>query len=190
MAIVAKSMICTIHGPNILQIPKLSLAARTHLFKLIEQSKPLGKLSLSDLQVISNGVAQGILIGGNLSLISHLVGTQFFPCPKDKILFLEDIDEPPYKIDRMLTHLILSDILTQVRGIILGDFSKCKSRSGNSFSVFEVLRERLQGLGIPVLSGFKAGHIPSNLALPMGCQVRLECTDKGAQLSFEESPCI
>ena len=101
------------------------------------------------LTTIVPGVAEGHLIGGNLSLMVTLLGTPFEPQFDGAILFLEDVSEPPYSVDRMLTHLWMAGKLEQVAGIVLGKFTD-DGYDSNTFSIEEVLRDRLEPLGIPV----------------------------------------
>jgi muramoyltetrapeptide carboxypeptidase len=121
------------------------------------------------------GVAQGILLPGNLTVATHLLGTPLQPDFENVILAFEDVSEAPYRIDRMLTQWRLSGVLSKVRGIALGDFTKCDAPANvPSFRVEEVLRERLGDLGIPVVSGLPFGHDSPNAALPVGVAVTLD----------------
>lgn len=119
------------------------------------------------------GVARGPLIGGSLSLLSHLTGTPYQPEFSGRILFLEDVDEAPYRVDRMLTQLRLAGLLDKVAGIAYGKFTEAEG-SGNSFSMEQVLRERSEGLGIPVLRGLMIGHVEDQAVVPVGAMARLD----------------
>lgn len=129
------------------------------------------------LTTIVPGVAEGRLIGGNLSLVVTLLGTPFEPNFEGAILFLEDVDEPPYSVDRMLTHLWMAGKLEQLAGIALGKFSE-DDYDSNTFSMEEVLRDRFEPLGIPTLRGLMIGHIEDKTVVPVGAQARLDA-DKG-----------
>lgn len=118
------------------------------------------------------GIARGRLIGGNLSLIVALLGTPYQPNFRDRILFLEDVNEEPYRVDRMLTHLWLAGKLNEVAGIAFGKFTKADS-SGNSFSMEEVIRMRCAPLGIPVVRGLMIGHIADKTVVPIGIDAEL-----------------
>lgn len=122
---------------------------------------------------IASGVAEGRLIGGNLSLLVTLLGTEFEPNFEGAILFLEDVYEPPYSIDRMLTHLWLSGKLEQVNGIAFGKFTDANYGS-NTFSVEEVIRSRCEVLGVPVLKGLMIGHTSDQTVVPVGVRARLD----------------
>ncbi|MEE4382519.1 MAG: LD-carboxypeptidase [Pseudomonadales bacterium] len=119
------------------------------------------------------GRAEGPLVGGNLTLLVHLLGTPFEPDFDGAILFLEDVDEPPYSVDRMLTHLWLSGRLERVAGIAFGKFTEA-DYDGNTLSIEEVLRDRCEPLGIPTLRGLMIGHVEDQTVVPLGVRARLD----------------
>lgn len=119
------------------------------------------------------GVAEGHLIGGNLSLMVTLLGTPYEPDFEGAILFLEDVSEPPYSVDRMLTHLWMAGKLEQLAGIVLGKFTD-DDYDSNTFSMEQVLRDRFEPLGIPTLRGVMIGHIEDKTVVPLGVQARLD----------------
>ncbi|MEL7251444.1 MAG: LD-carboxypeptidase [Bacteroidota bacterium] len=124
---------------------------------------------------VTSGVATGTLTGGNLSLLSALAGTVYLPDLQGKLLFMEDIGEKPYRLDRMLTTLRQAWPLSQAAGIVLGVFADCEASSGSlSLSLRETLSDRLGDLGIPVLYGCSFGHIDHMATLPMGVQAQLD----------------
>jgi muramoyltetrapeptide carboxypeptidase len=121
------------------------------------------------------GATTGILLPGNLTVATHLLGTPIQPDFTDVILAFEDVTEAPYRIDRMLTQWRLSGALTKLRGIALGGFTRCEPPPNvPSFSVEEVLRDRLGDLGIPVVSDLPFGHDEQNAMLPVGVPVKLD----------------
>ena len=126
---------------------------------------------------ISRGIAEGRLVGGNLSLLVTLLGTEYEPDFDGAILFLEDVYEPPYSIDRMLTHLWLTGKLKQVAGIAFGKFTNA-SYGSNTFSVEEVIRARCENLGIPVVKGFMIGHTQDQTVVPLGLIARLDADER------------
>ena len=130
-------------------------------------------------------MAEGHLVGGNLSLMVTLLGTPFEPQFEGAILFLEDVDEPPYSVDRMLTHLWMAGKLEQVAGIVLGKFTD-DGYDSNTFSMEEVLRDRLEPLGIPTLRGAMIGHIEDKTVVPLGVRARLDA-DAGALTLLESA---
>ncbi|TFI56077.1 LD-carboxypeptidase [Mastigocladus laminosus UU774] len=125
------------------------------------------------------GVANGILLPANLTVATHLLCTPIQPDLDGVIVAFEDVTEAPYRIDRMLTQWRMSGALSKVRGIALGSFTNCEAPAGvPSFSVAEVLRDRLNDLGIPVVSDLPFGHEAPNAALPVGVEVILDA-DQG-----------
>jgi muramoyltetrapeptide carboxypeptidase len=126
-------------------------------------------------QVITPGKAKGRLIGGNLSLITAMAGTPFaLRDVKGKILFLEDVNERPYRIDRMFVQLSQSVDLRKAAGIALGIFDRCEPPNDNSQTVIDVVRDLLGGLGIPVIYGLSFGHIRDQFTLPLGVEAELD----------------
>ncbi len=124
------------------------------------------------LTYITGGIAKGRLIGGNLTLISVLMGTEFEPDFRDRIVFLEDVHEAPYRIDRMLTQLRLAGKLQQAAGIVFGKFTDSDT-DGNTFSLEEVFRDRTADLGIPVVRGIMIGHVREQTVVPIGIEAEL-----------------
>ncbi|MBW4688902.1 MAG: LD-carboxypeptidase [Komarekiella atlantica HA4396-MV6] len=125
------------------------------------------------------GIATGVLLPGNLTVATHLLSTPLQPNFDGVILAIEDVTEAPYRIDRMLTQWRLSGALSKVRGIALGGFSRCEAPPNiPSFSIEEVLRDRLSDLGIPVVSNLPFGHDGPNGVLPVGVEVTLDA-DQG-----------
>ena len=119
------------------------------------------------------GRARGPLIGGNLSLLSPLMGTPYEPDFEGAILFLEDVNEAWYRIDRMLTHLLLSGKLHRLSGIVLGKFTKVPEE-GNSFNLEEITEQLLMPLGIPIVRGLMIGHIEDKATVPLGIEAELD----------------
>jgi muramoyltetrapeptide carboxypeptidase len=137
------------------------------------------------LTPIVSGSAEGHLIGGNLSLLVTLMGTPFEPNFEGAILFMEDVSEPPYSVDRMLTHLWLTGKLERVAGIVFGKFSD-DDYDGNTLSMEQVLRERCEPLGIPTLRGAMIGHIDDKTVVPIGARARLD-VDAGTLTLLEQA---
>ncbi len=123
------------------------------------------------------GVAKGPLIVGNLTVLTHLIGTKHLPNFKNSILIIEDIGEAPYRIDRMLTHLRLAGILQQLSGLGFGAFTCCEDDKGvnkkMSFELHDIFRDRTQDLQIPIVSNLPIGHCLGNASLPQGSQASI-----------------
>ncbi len=123
--------------------------------------------------IINPGRARGTIVGGNLSLLVSLIGTGFLPRFKNKIVFIEEISEPPYKIDRMLTQLLMATDLLKAAGIVLGIFHKCQwqkyyQKKEDTFSLVEIFKDRFARFKGPVIYGFPLGHVKEMSILPMG----------------------
>jgi muramoyltetrapeptide carboxypeptidase len=129
--------------------------------------------------IVRRGRASGRLVGGNLSMLCATIGTAWQPAFRDSILVLEDIEEPPYRFDRMLTQLLNAGLLQQVQGIAVGINRNCvdpKAAGAKEYrqTVEDVLRERLRPLGVPVVRGLPFGHVRQNATLPLGARATLD----------------
>jgi muramoyltetrapeptide carboxypeptidase len=127
-------------------------------------------------QTIVPGKAQGPLLGGNLTVLSHLVGTPFLPDFGGKILFLEDVHEGIYRVDRMLTQLKLADLLSKIKGFIWGQCSECEPDSSGygSLTIEEVLDDHIKPLGVPTYRGAMIGHIDKQFTVPEGILAEMD----------------
>ena len=131
------------------------------------------------LTTISSGTACGELVGGNLSIIVSLIGTDYDIDTKGKIIFLEEYIEEPYRIDRMLTQMVQAGKFDEAAGVALGVFRKCESKKenpafSNSFTLMEVLKDRLSDLRIPVVYGMSFGHVKDKFTIPFGVKAELD----------------
>lgn len=163
-----------------------------YMMDLIQRGKKI-KLKCENPVIISPGIAEGKLIGGNLSILASLIGTPYDVDYQDHIVFIEEIGENSYKIDRMLTQLIGAGKFKGIAGIALGYFTNCDTQPNDpyyeySIGLNEVLQDRLGNLGVPVLSGFPFGHEDHNASIPIGITAILN-TEKG-QLKTLESAVI
>jgi len=169
----------TFHGPVVTTLAyatdKTVMAMKTALTSVA----PL-ELIPEDGTVIKPGVCSGILAGGNLTTLCHLVGTPYAPDFKGKILLLEDVGEMPYRIDRMLTQMKLAGCFNGIAGLILGAFKEC----GHLNEIVEIFDNIFEDADIPILAGFDMGHGEHNLTIPMGLGATLD-TDK-KRLLFHE----
>jgi len=169
LAIFKKSGLVTFHGPVVTDISKNEHRNLKFLLDMISLEKKT-TFDLSGGRTLIPGKATGSLLGGNLSLISHLTGTPFMPSLKGGILFVEDRGEAPYRIDRMLTHLRLSGLLDDAEGIIAGQFEDC----GDPTVIDNLLVDTCSDLNIPIFSGMPIGHGLTNLTLPIGLEASLD----------------
>jgi muramoyltetrapeptide carboxypeptidase len=167
--------VCGIHAPVLTTLANEPDWSIQRLFDLLE-GRPLAPLKGCGW---GGGVVTGVLLPGNLTVATHLLATPFQPHLDGVILALEDVTEAPYRIDRMLTQWRLSGALSKVSGIALGSFTRCEAPPNiPSFSVEEVLRDRLGDLGIPIVSDLPFGHDHPNAALPVGVLATLDA-DQG-----------
>jgi muramoyltetrapeptide carboxypeptidase len=161
----------SIHGPVLTQLGRLGTATHERLFGLLESAASAAPLHGTETFV--TGSAEGRLVGGNLSMLSRVIGTPFMPVLEDTVLLLEDQGERPYRLDRMWTHLALAGVFARVRGIVLGSFTQCEEKDA-PYSSMEVLRELAAATGLPCAAGFPIGHGDSNEPVPLGVRVRLD----------------
>jgi muramoyltetrapeptide carboxypeptidase len=149
-----------------------------NFWKSVTSSEPIkvnypGKERLSSYR---RGIAEGRLIGGNLSLFSSLIGTEYLPVAEDTILLLEEVGEAPYRIDRMLNQLRLSGYLGKINGMILASFTDCieTDPQRKSLTLKEVLGDYfINNLNVPVVYNLNHGHVNNNLTIPIGVRVRI-----------------
>lgn len=183
LAIMKKTGLITFHGPVAAsEFTDYTSKCFVDLFlndeKTIENYIPQFDLEseLYKPKVLVSGKMEGRLVGGNLTLLASLAGTPFQINPENNIVFIEDIDEKPYRVDRMLTQLLNTTNLSKASGILLGVFEGCeaKEEDKNSLKILETLTDRLGNLGIPVFYGFSFGHIDNNCTLPVGCKASFD----------------
>jgi muramoyltetrapeptide carboxypeptidase len=198
LAIQKHAGVVTFHGP--VALARFTPYTQTYFRKALFETEPIGRVTNppdSDplrpahvLRTVCPGSARGPLSGGNLTLISTTMGTPYEIETAGRILFLEDVDEEPYRIDRMLTQLRLAGKLHAAAGVIFGECQDCRPRDfkpsfDSTLSTGEVVDQILGRLRTPVLSGLTIGHTEDQLTLPLGVMAHLD-TDKGG-LSIEEA---
>lgn len=152
-----------------------------NFFAAMTATGPLGVIpcpSGADIQTLAGGAAEGIIEGGNLTLLASLTGTNWQLSFRDRLLLVEDVNEAPYRIDRSLTQLLLSGALDGVRGIVFGDSPTCEKSDGDEgFTLKEVIVDRLGGLGVPLVYGFPCGHADFRATIPLGARARLDANN-------------
>ncbi|MEN8256923.1 MAG: LD-carboxypeptidase [Thermodesulfobacteriota bacterium] len=167
--ITERSGLLTFHGPNLTTLEKSDKKSLESLIDVLTRPQP-NALKPENLEVIRGGQVEGILAGGNLTTLIHLIGTSFQPHLQDKILFLEDVGEAPYRIDRLLTQLHLTGVFSNIKGVILGEFNSC----GDQEEIWQRVTELVEDNTIPIWAGFPVGHGQENLCLPIGSQVVMD----------------
>lgn len=127
---------------------------------------------------ITKGKATGILVGGNLSVLSSMIGSDYLPDWKNKILFLEETGEEPYRIDRMLTQLKLAGVLKDISGFVFGKCVKCEAEEPEkAFTLQQVLEQHIKPLGIPAFYGAMIGHIVNKYTVPVGVKAEIDASE-------------
>ena len=127
------------------------------------------------IRTISGGTASGHILGGNLTVLTTILGSDYLPDWEGSILFVEDVNEAIYRVDRMLTQLSLAGVLRQIRGFIFGRCTECSPGEGyGALTLEEVLREHIEPLGIPAFSGTMIGHIKEQFTIPIGIDVEID----------------
>jgi muramoyltetrapeptide carboxypeptidase len=182
LAIAKKTGLVTFHGPMIASdFGRESIDPHTResfqqVFSDQQLSFPSG--GHPPLQTVVDGLAFGRLTGGNLTLMASTLGTPYEIETTGKILFMEEINEEPRSVDRMLNQLLLAGKLQNAAGIVLGDFHDCTTEDKPSFELEEVLEHYLKLANRPAVHGLKAGHCSPNLVIPFGVNAILD-TNRG-----------
>jgi muramoyltetrapeptide carboxypeptidase len=170
------------HGPVVTSLGTTSPRWLRQLFGMLTSEIPEG-IKPDSMEILVSKTAKGQIVGGNLTSLCHLIGTPYESSWKNCIVFLEDINESPYRIDRMLTQLSLSGRLENIAGLILGTFEQC----GNYELIWERALEVTADLDIPVWGDFPIGHGSRNCTVPLG--VSAEMDSSSGILRFLE-PCV
>jgi muramoyltetrapeptide carboxypeptidase len=168
--------LATVHGPGAARLDERTPAASAESLRAAVTTTAPVTVKRDEAEetapVRVPGVARGTLLGGNLSLLASSVGTPDMPDLAEAILLIEDVDEPPYKVDRMLTHLRRAGLLDGLAGVVVGQFTNCADAW--DVPVAAVLAERLGDLGVPVLGGLPIGHGVGQFTVPVGVPAVLD----------------
>lgn len=183
LAILQKSGLVTFAGPMVATDFGNEITSYTEDFfwRIVSSNKKIGRLKYPDedkLVSITKGGASGRIIGGNLSVFVALIGTDYFPDLKGRILMIEEVDELPYKVDRLLNQLRLLKVFKQIKGIILGRFVDCieHDTSKRTLTLGEVMEDYMKDLKIPVLYTFPHGHIKDKVTVPFGINIKMNAS--------------
>ena len=193
-----KAGLVTFHGPTALS--DFSEYTVDHFRRALFSPKPLGELKnpaetntlrpRHPVRTLRGGKATGELTGGNLTLIATTMGTPWEIQTDNKLLFLEDVDEQPYSMDRMLTQLRLAGKFRNIRGLVLGECTDCRPRDfrpsfRSTFTLGEVYDNILGDLSVPIVSGMTIGHTSDQMTLPLGLTATLDAD--AAALTISEA---
>ena len=189
LALHAKSGLCTFGGPMLgadFGAEALSEFTWRHFWDTVRApSAQVEWATTSDLELD----IEGPLWGGNLAVLCSLVGTPYFPAIEGGILFVEDVGEPPFRIERLLYQLHLSGVLGRQRALLLGNFSQCRpSGYDNGYDLADSFAQIRRVSAMPVIDGLPIGHEPDKFTLPFGAPARLQVAGGRAQLSFSGYP--
>lgn len=187
LALQARTGLVTFHGPvgtsqwNPFNVGWMKRVLQQGEAVTFENSKEIDEDDLTvvenRVQTLTPGIARGRLLGGNLTVLTSLVGSAYLPDWDGCILFLEDVEEAPYRIDRMLTQLRLAGILQKARAVVWGTCADCEPGRGyGSLTVTDVLHDHLKPLGVPAWQGAMIGHIDRQFTLPVGLEVEVDAT--------------
>lgn len=180
--VMQRAKIGVVHGPNLVSLAEADPATRAAFVDAV--TGRMSGVSINRGVCVAPGRADGTLVGGNLATLTHLMGTQFTPDFSECVVFLEDVGEPAYKIDRMLTQLKLAGVFSRIRGVITGTFEQCDHPE----YLPEIFAETFGEYQVPVLMGLDAGHGTVNLSLPMGCRICLDADLMTLQWQKEKGP--
>ncbi|WP_200216613.1 S66 peptidase family protein [Micromonospora coerulea] len=168
--------LASVHGPGAAWLDdRTPLRSAQSLHAALMTTEPVTLAAVAEEETFAvrvPGRAQGPLLGGNLCLITASIGTPDLPDLTGAVLLVEEVQEPPYKIDRMLTHLRRAGVLDGLAGVVVGQFTECAD--GWDTTVNDVLSERLGDLGVPVLGGLPIGHGVGQLTVPVGTRAVLD----------------
>ncbi len=185
-AIHTKTGLVTFHGPVVTTLAGIDKQSKTSFFDVMAGKNRVPRTILKG-KFLRNGQAKGILYGGNLTTLVHMIDTPYEIQWSNSILFIEDTGEAPYKLDRLLTHLYKAERLQKIKGLILGTFTDEHGKENPKMTktVHERIADFFKDSDIPILANFPAGHSSRNLTLPVGVEVKM---DSGTgQLSFTDN---
>lgn len=165
--------LASIHASMVCGIGRAELPERERFADLLE--RPLAERRFDGLVTVREGRAEGPLFGGNLCMLHAAAASNRLRVPEGAIVLLEDVGERPYRIDRMLTNLVVGGHFASVAGFVLGDFTDC-GPGPDGVCVEDVLRERLEPLGLPLVTGLPIGHGARNEGVVLGAPARLDAS--------------
>jgi muramoyltetrapeptide carboxypeptidase len=182
-AIYKKTGMVTFHGPVVTTLASIDEHSRKTFFNTLS-GKILPNIRPDRLTIVQNGQAEGLLLGGNLTTLAHMVATPYEVSWQDVILFIEDIGESPYRLDRLLTHLAKARKLDNLSGLILGTFTETDRTESPEMAkcMCDRVLELVGTLDIPIWTDFPVGHGNRNLTLPLGTRVEMDSANSTLNL--------
>jgi muramoyltetrapeptide carboxypeptidase len=186
LAVYARTGLVTFHGPmgvstwntfNVDYFRRVLFDAEAVSFENVKEIKDTLVQTENRIQTITPGVARGRILGGNLSVLAGIVGSGYLPDWSGAILFVEEVEENIYRVDRLLTQLKLAGILDKLRGVVFGNCTTCQPGEGfGSLTLEEVLNDHIKPLNVPAWSGAMIGHIDRQFTIPEGAEVEIDAT--------------
>ncbi|OGQ36809.1 MAG: hypothetical protein A3F16_04175 [Deltaproteobacteria bacterium RIFCSPHIGHO2_12_FULL_43_9] len=167
----------TIYGAHPAEIDDFGEMEKTILLQMLTSKDPLGEFTFDHVEQLFPGRARGKLIGGCLSLLASSIGTQYEVDTRGNILFIEEYDEPPYRLDRMLTHLKNAGKLNKLKGVIFGSMIECDDNK-HGYYWQDVVTSVFQDNGIPIMTEFPSGHGEGKICLPLGTEIEMDTTKR------------
>lgn len=171
LAFLAYSGLVSFHGPN--GASEWNEFTKKSFRDVVIEGKLASYVSESSVETLYGGSTEGPLTGGNLSILVTSLGTPYELNPEGAILFVEDIGEEPYKVDRMLTHLARAGFLEKISGFIFGQCTNCEPDNDRGFTMKEVIQQHIMPLEIPAVLGMDIGHDANNITIPVGVKASL-----------------
>jgi muramoyltetrapeptide carboxypeptidase len=165
-------LIC-FHGPMVTTLADATREARKSLYGAVASDQKI-RLAPRYAVAVRAGKASGPVLGGNLTTLTHLLGTPFAPVFKGRILILEEINEAPYRLDRMLTQMKLAGCFNGLAGLVLGSIKNC----GTKKDIYEIVADMFRHETFPILAGFGFGHVRGNPTIPIGAGATLDADAK------------
>lgn len=184
--LVEKCGFVTVHGPNVTTLSKIDRYSKAQIFDLLTGKDRAFSIFSKNIRTINPGKAKGIVKGGNLATLVSLLGTPYEPDFKDSILFIEDVGEVPYRVDRLVTQMRLAGKFNGIKGLVLGEFSYREFRPPaekyvNANAIVESMK---LDKSVPVISCFPAGHGQQNMAFLLGAVAQLDTEAKSLKYQF------
>lgn len=186
IAILQQAGLVTFHGPMLssdLGADDVHPLTRIRMEQALTTETFIYTEEISPLTTVVEGQARGLLTGGNLSLLISTLGTAYEIDTKGKLLFIEETEEEPYQVDRMLNHLKMAGKFEDAAGILLCDFNNCvPGKRKLTLSLEDIFKDHVSSAGKPTLSGFKIGHCSPNIAIPVGVNAIIDTSSKTVTL--------
>ena len=191
IALNTKTNIPTFHGPTGYNFGEGGMTQYTenYFLKVLTNNAPLGIISESKWECIKDGKSEGIVIGGNLSILQTLLGTEYEPDWENKILFWEDLFVEPHIIDSILTQFKISGIFDKINGMIIGTLVECNEEEFEiTESITDIIKRITKEYSFPIISNVDLGHTDNKLTIPIGTKITMLSNDNRNEINFTESP--